>query len=274
MAGLRRLKTDRWQWYGPAAGMLTIGLALFPVAAYVGYQSAEYTAESAPLLNNELAYNAGRNISIRSEIDSYGTLAGMFGEPERHAAGPPIEVKKPLLQQLPAPPPDPLADYLFTGAVTVDGRTFALLEHRKTKDGVYVAVGDEFHGFTVSGIGVDGVTLIAGGDSRHLVLNDEYRMTPFSADAETTERSVQVVDGGVTNYEVTFTNWISEGYMLYKGGGDTEQLKNEVFEGKMTLEEYNKRAGSDGRTTWGKVRLIDASAEALFLGTRLYRTSQ
>src|SRR5258706_15933691 len=51
--------------------------------------------------------------------------------------------------------PDPLGDFLFTGAVTIDGKEYALLENRKTREGEFVAVGDEFHGFRLSGIEKD-----------------------------------------------------------------------------------------------------------------------
>src|SRR5215831_13726044 len=55
-------------------------------------------------------------------------------------------------------PPDPLAGYTYTGMVSRDGVTYALLEDKKTKEGVFVKIGDVFQGFVVDAIRPDGIT--------------------------------------------------------------------------------------------------------------------
>ena len=120
------------------------------------------------------------------------------------------------------------------------------------------------------------MALNAGVETRRLALNDDFRLTPITADVRTNENTVQVADGMASDYKLVFTKWISGGEVLLKLGGDNEQLKNDVFEGKMSLDEYNQHAGPDWRTSWSAIRLIEGTAETLVLGTKLrtYRTTQ
>jgi hypothetical protein len=83
----------------------------------------------------------------------------------------------------PATAPDPLAEYVLSGLITVDGRIYALLEHRTTRVGEYYAVGDDFQGFKIAEIGSDSITLAVGGKPRRVAMNENFTLTPFDRDA-------------------------------------------------------------------------------------------
>ena len=74
----------------------------------------------------------------RAPLDTYvkSIRPYMFSAPGPPAAPAPAVVKtKPvvLAPPTPEPPPDPLADFVYTGAVTIDGKRYALLENKKTR---------------------------------------------------------------------------------------------------------------------------------------------
>lgn len=84
----------------------------------------------------------------------------------------------------PAPtPPDPLADYVYSGTVSMGGRRLALIENSKTREGSFVAVGDSFAGTTVARVTTDSVTVRVGGRSRTLSKPSDFKLTPLDKDA-------------------------------------------------------------------------------------------
>ncbi len=106
----------------------------------------------------------------------------LFGKPQpsspaRPAPKPAPPRPAPPVQAL-APAPDPLGDWVYTGAVTLNGERLALLENRKMGDARYVRVGDEFEGFLVAGLSGGSVNLEQPGSNRQLALTDDFDLRP------------------------------------------------------------------------------------------------
>jgi hypothetical protein len=83
----------------------------------------------------------------------------------------------------PAEAADRLGRFVYTGSITVDGRTMALIEDRVTHEGWYVAEGDTWQGRLVAAIRPDAISLAVGSGAQTLARSDAFTLTPLSADA-------------------------------------------------------------------------------------------
>lgn len=113
---------------------------------------------------------------------------GMFGAPVAAPLPAPKAPapRKPKPQRVvvtPAPAPDPLADYAFTGVVTMQGRPTALIEHKLTKAGTFIKVGDRFLDGKVTDIDGRQITLALNGSQRSLSRFENYRFIPLDSSA-------------------------------------------------------------------------------------------
>lgn len=209
---------------------------------------ARTPAETTPLRSDSPAGEPPS--AARAALSRYadGILSDLFGRPPASSAKPaaPLRPRAAVAQPSSAPAaPDRLADYLYTGIVTVDGERRALVENRRTKQGVYLKQGDPFLEFTVGAITPDSITLCAGSQNRTLARNDRYDLVPLGkypsqlADAATSR------DERLTGTYVQFASRLSREKLLFAiGGEDVEHLRNEVFEGRMTQEEFDRRTSS------------------------------
>lgn len=113
---------------------------------------------------------------------------GMFGAQTPAPAAPPkvrpaSKKRRTTRSPVSAPAENPLADYAFTGLVTVAGRTSALIEHTKTREGLYLAIGDRFLSGKITGIDGQRVTLALNGAKLSLARSENYKLTPLDASA-------------------------------------------------------------------------------------------
>jgi len=81
------------------------------------------------------------------------------------------------------PPPDPLADAVYAGSVTENGKTAALIQSRSTNVGKYVVPGSRWEGFTVSSVSPKEIELTHNGAHRTLELSDTINVVQLSASA-------------------------------------------------------------------------------------------
>ncbi len=127
--------------------------------------------------------------------------------------------------------------------MSIDDKYFALLENRKTRAGGYVTVGDSYLGYPVLGIDRDSVTIQVDGRQRSIPFNVEFQMTSLSPAARVSANSTDVINESISGERLVHAISLDlNGTVLLSDGADNEQLKNEVFEGKMTLDEYHQKA--------------------------------
>lgn len=112
-----------------------------------------------------------------------GVRPDLFGSPS--APTPLVKPEPPKPVVAPAEPDiiDPFADYAYTGTIMMGDQALALVENSKTKEGIYVKVGDQLIGGTVTEVSDRGVTIAVAGKPRTLNKTDEYSLTPLDKDA-------------------------------------------------------------------------------------------
>lgn len=83
---------------------------------------------------------------------------------------------------VPPPPPasDPLADAVYAGSVTINGRTMALIESRATRRGVYVGAGDQWNGLSIIDVTPQNITFSVEGAPRLLAMSTTINVVPLS----------------------------------------------------------------------------------------------
>ena len=181
--------------------------ALAAYAAYVMSTQSALSHDSATQAPDHAARSAtGPNSAqvgapVQRALQSYGAAIGnnMFTAPQLNKhAGPVTQEPAPhaASPQLPAlPPSDPLADAVYAGSVTIDGKTMALIESRSTKQGVYVEAGQDRQGFRVLAVSPGEVSVSVSGMTRHLPKSDNINFVPLAANAPgRTEVGLQVAE--------------------------------------------------------------------------------
>jgi hypothetical protein len=170
----------------------------------------------------------------------------LFGQPVQSVPVQFVHRKRAATPTILPSPPNPLADYTFTGVVSRDGITYALLEDRKTKDGFYVRVGDVFKDFTVDAITPKGITFRTRAGPKTIAMRDDYSLIPLDKNTYPFEDGVRLTDQPTRYSETIRTFLVSRinGEMALSVGEDIAKLKDDVFDGKMTAEEFNQRAGN------------------------------
>jgi hypothetical protein len=98
----------------------------------------------------------------------------------------------------PMPPPNPLADYVYTGTVTANGHRYALLENSKTREGHFVSDGDSLLGGTVGEISDRGLTVTIAGAPQMIAKTENYKLTPFDKSAPYLQGGEGGANGGGT----------------------------------------------------------------------------
>lgn len=110
--------------------------------------------------------------------------------PDLFGAPPPVHKPAPLVVRpittarvtIIAPPPDPFAEWRYTGTVKIGNHVEALIENRQTKEGQYLGKGARFLGATVGEITDESVTFNANGSPR-MLSKAEITVTPFDRSA-------------------------------------------------------------------------------------------
>ena len=128
--------------------------------------------------------------SLSQAIYERAIRENMFNAPapaEPKPAAPPA--RPPVVIVTPPPAPDPLADAVYAGSATVNGKTTALIESRSTHQGEYVFAGGSWQGHKVVAIAPDQITLSVNNADRTLMASDEVNVVPLSASAAGTAPS-------------------------------------------------------------------------------------
>ncbi len=141
----------------------------------------------------------------RSTLPSYSTIGGSLFTPPQPVIRTVLAQKATVvpIPQVPfVAPYDPLADAVYSGSITMDGRTMALIESRTTTQGTYVDQDGEWHAFKALSISPDEVVLSINGTTRRLAKSDTINVVPLSANASglgpagTSASTGQVQSGG------------------------------------------------------------------------------
>ncbi|HSV72240.1 MAG TPA: hypothetical protein VLH79_00575 [Chthonomonadales bacterium] len=179
---MKRTRNRRWApWVAVAVCACTAVL----VMAQTRGNSNERTASAA-----ERPEPAAERVAIepappaRRPLDHY--LASVRGSLFSPAAPPVRAAPAAAVQPLPAPaaaPVNPFADYTYAGSVNLGGRALALVEHRTTRQGQYLAQGDSFMGGEVSQVGERSITIQVAGTAHILSKSDSFSLTPLDRPA-------------------------------------------------------------------------------------------
>lgn len=233
----------------PFAVLFLSSVVLVPVAAILGSRSVSRRSVRPP--RNVTRAAAAPTAAVLAAITSSGgpISADLFGRAE--VVRPQITISKtaeagPAL--VTAAAPDPLAGYVVTGLIQADGKWYALIEDRKTHIGEYVAAGDDFYGVRVASVGQDGVKFDQAGEQRMLAMNQDYSLTGGQAvakaeNSDETQAEVSMLSDNIAQ-KVTFS--LNNALFRLIDGKDDAKMRNDVFEGKMSVEEYNQKGGRFG----------------------------
>jgi hypothetical protein len=174
---------------GTALGAVAIGAIVMAQTTSKPPASVTVKKSGAKLAADEIPAEAV--VAERKPLSYYtgGVRTDLFSAPT--TAEPAVKtttavVKTPVLPEGPAvvtPPPSPIADYSYTGTVTMGTQMMALVENSKTKEGQYVKEGDSFMGGKVSQVGTRTVTIEFNGKAETLAKSDNYSLTPLDKSA-------------------------------------------------------------------------------------------
>jgi len=122
--------------------------------------------------------------SARKPLEHYltGVRSDLFSPPAPEVKAPKAAAPLPGPAASPAPV-NPFADYTYAGTVNIGGRTLALVEHRTTRQGQYLAEGDSFLGGQVTQVGERSITIQVAGVPQMLAKSDNFSLTPLDKPA-------------------------------------------------------------------------------------------
>lgn len=234
----------------PFLVIVAVGAALAPAAARIGSRPIQLTPSDIPAPNRAAVAIPAKVPEITASNSNFSTLAGLFGEPEPAPVARAAALS--TLSITPTPPvaaPDPLTGYRMTGTVTVNGRGYALLENIKTKDGIYLADGQQLEGLTVTKVNAASIEFGEAGSTRQIALNEDYSFASPSVSIESGKAEVAQLALESANSDIVLvsgtrllTNYIDVGVNSVSGV-NVEKLKDDVFEGKMSVDEFNQKVG-------------------------------
>lgn len=184
----------------PAGLLAVLGLAAYGTYLAVPRSGPIRATAAAALHRRSLVHGPAARVASASATAATGesllpgrSEAGygqairqnLFSAPQPAPPRPPAPPEKPAPAAVvpPAPPPDPLADAVYAGSVTVDGRTMALIENRSSHEGEYVVAGGQWRGFEVQSTAPGQVTLMVNGAPRTLIVSDALNVVPLSSSA-------------------------------------------------------------------------------------------
>jgi len=177
-----------------SALLLALAFVGMGLPAFTGY-IVKQRGHRAPLLSATSKQPAAMAVVPEAESQtptqhqregaSRSIRADLFSAPLPPPAPSPLPQKaQPTPLPVPAAPPiDPLADYVYSGVVMVDGEMSALIENRKTKEGWYVKAGDTWQNYRILSITDDQITVEVNGETHTLVKSDVYNVVPLQANA-------------------------------------------------------------------------------------------
>jgi hypothetical protein len=190
-AGDRSMKTSRLYWT-LAASASVVGIAAYasyiarPKRAALPAASATYRTVAGIRSVAKPGANGGTKPIARARgAYEQAIRSNLFSAPQPIVvtAKPVPPTPAPRIVVPPAPAPDPLADLVYAGSVTVDGKTSALIESRASREGDYVVAGGRWRQFEVVSITPQQLTLMVDGAPRVVVVSDALNVVPLSASA-------------------------------------------------------------------------------------------
>ncbi len=217
--------------------------------AVVGLMGCGNIAAEGRFPRNRSVIPPGVRVSesnARKAVDVGGIRSDLFGAPvqekpvSRPATPPPPPPVTPS-----SPPPDPLAGWEYVGDVEIGGEQLALVERKDTKEGIYLRVGESFGGGTVTAFDKQRVAVAMADSDRALARKDDWRFSNprASGQSQVGAAAEKTVTGDLLSLSDTkayATEFLLRTKMLRNGGHD--QMKNQVFEGQMSVQDFDKKA--------------------------------
>jgi hypothetical protein len=80
-------------------------------------------------------------------------------------------------------PVNPFVDFAYTGSIQMGDETVALIENAKTKEGMFLKVGDALVGGTITRITDREVEVSVAGRAERLQKNEDYKLVSLDKDA-------------------------------------------------------------------------------------------
>jgi hypothetical protein len=167
-----------------------------------------------------------------------GIRGSMFGAP---VAPPPKVITKPVKIETPKvepiivpPPPNPFADWAYTGTIHIGEQTMALLENTKTKEGQYVRVGEKFLGTEITAITDQEVSIGTGMTANRVAKSDSITVKPLDRNAPFLSGGQQGMPGGQPGGAPAMPMPPPGGQVITPGGrvfnaGDMERIRSEMM---------------------------------------------
>jgi hypothetical protein len=260
---------------------LLAGISLLTLVGYVVGQKNRRPTLSLPqhdAASSHASRSAGRSKPTADTVDpekSRPIRPDLFSAPD-----PPAEptrltaVRSVSPLPLPAPaapePPDPLADYVYNGTVVQDGEITALIEHRTSKQGWYVARGDTWLNYPIVNVSEQAVTVLVDGKERTLPKSDVINLVPLKAGTGMDSQPPALAASDASESYEALTRWnlgITFSRISRYGGlseAEIAKIKDDVFEGRITGEEGERRL-AQGRAIDAEVFFVRSSARKLRL---------
>jgi hypothetical protein len=142
---------------------------------------------------------------------------------------------------------EPLADYAYTGTVTVDGEMSALLENRKDHRGWYVKEGETWPNSRIVALNTHEITIEIDGVQHTLTKSDVTDVVPLAADASQDSSAPRnAASSDVIQFTLTLNNIDFVGNVVnYTTNGlspeEVAHIKDDAFEGRISAEEAQRR---------------------------------
>ncbi len=136
-------------------------------------QASVRVTESTTVARKPLEYYIG---SVREDL---------FAPPAPPAAAPKVEAPKvePVAPPVAPAPVNPFVDFAYTGSIQMGDETVALIENAKTKEGMFLKVGDALVGGTITRITDREVEVSVAGRAERLQKNEDYKLVSLDKDA-------------------------------------------------------------------------------------------
>ena len=134
---------------------------------------------------------------------------------------------------------------------------WGLVEDKKSKEGWFLKVGDGFQGFVVSALSESELRLQGSEGTRTLAKSNRINIVPLKADANE-DSQPSAPEASVSQAEAPSVIHLLATVRLTESGlspKEIEHMKNEVFEGRMSLEAYNARIAEANQDTTTSIDL-------------------
>lgn len=243
-----RAKQNRSSW-------MIVGAVAAVAGGVVWAQSGGQKEGTGPAAPEETKQTVAPAVEVseaasRKPLSYYtgGIRATLFSSAPGTPAAPVTKpIAPPVVPALPAVPEkiDPFNDYAYSGTVTMDGESVALVENSKTREGLFLKKGETFLGGTVGEITDRSLKVTIAGVERMMAKTDNFKLTPLDKSAAYLTPAAPGAPGGAPGAMppgmpglggVTPAPGAMMGFQGMGGGGDFMNRMRQRFE-SMTPEQ-------------------------------------